>query len=129
GKRILINADLADRRFGRQLPTREAVNVDLSAIGTRRGSGERLEVLLQFVRIVGESLQILAADHDSACVIGRVNLDLRSLFSLHLDLLFLHLDFQRNLDLFRLPRRYLDVLDARCEAAVSDRAALSPRWQ
>ena len=85
--------------------------------------------MLQFVRIVGESLQILAADHDSACVIGRVNLDLRSLFSLHLDLLFLHLDFQRNIELFRLPRRYLDVLDERCEAAGSDRDAISTRRQ
>ena len=44
GKRILVDANFADGRFGRQFTASKSVNVDLAAVGSRRRSGKRLEL-------------------------------------------------------------------------------------
>ena len=42
-ERILVDADFANRGFRRKLPAGKTVNVNLTAIGPGRGSGERLQ--------------------------------------------------------------------------------------
>ena len=58
-KRILIDANLTNRRFRRQLPGRKSINVHLAAIGARRRPGQRLQLRRQFIRIVRERFQVL----------------------------------------------------------------------
>ena len=58
GKGILVDANFADGGFGGKLPAREAVDIDLPAIGACGGAGKRLQVGLQVVRIVGKRVQI-----------------------------------------------------------------------
>src|SRR4029077_10222368 len=53
GKWILINPDLADGRLGRQLAGGESINVHLATVGSSGGPGERFEIGLQLIRIVG----------------------------------------------------------------------------
>src|SRR5713226_8624569 len=43
GKRILIDADFADGGFGRKCSGRKAVDVNLAAVGARRGASEGLQ--------------------------------------------------------------------------------------
>jgi hypothetical protein len=50
---IRVDADLADRRFRRQIPSRKPVDEDLSAARPGRRPGQRLQLQRQFVGIVG----------------------------------------------------------------------------
>ena len=43
GEWILIDADLTDGRFRRELPASKSVNVNLPAVGPGRGAGQGLE--------------------------------------------------------------------------------------
>src|SRR5689334_19334923 len=74
-ERILIHADLADRVLWRQLSVGEAVDINLSAVWTGRRSGKRLEIRRQFVRIIGESIKVLALDHRCAGIVRGTDLN------------------------------------------------------
>src|SRR5712691_1487685 len=52
GKRILIDANLADRSFGGKVSSRESVNVNLAAIWAGGRPGKSLKFGLQLIRIV-----------------------------------------------------------------------------
>ena len=69
GKRILIDTNFANGSFRRQLPGREAVNVNLAAIRARGWPGERLQFRLLVVRVIGESVEILALQGDGVRVV------------------------------------------------------------
>ena len=69
GKWILVDADFADRRLRRNLAAGESVDINLSAVGARRRTGQRLQFALQFVGIVGERVQVLALDDDGVGVV------------------------------------------------------------
>src|SRR5579884_1231867 len=73
-ERILIDANLADRRLGRNLPAGESIDVDLPAIGADRRTGERLQIRGEIVRVIGQRVEILALQHDLAriAVVGNV---------------------------------------------------------
>ena len=60
GKRILVDADFANRRLGRKLARGETVDIHLSAVRSGGGSGQSLQIGLQFVGIIGQSFQFLA---------------------------------------------------------------------
>ena len=68
GKRILIDANLADRRLGRQLPAGESVDVNLPAVRARRGAGQRGQFVRQLVGIVGQGIEVAAFEHDGVRV-------------------------------------------------------------
>ena len=72
GKRILIDADLADGRFRRKLAAGESVDVDLAAVGPRRRPGQGLQIGLQFVGIIGKRFEVFALDDDGAGVAGGI---------------------------------------------------------
>ena len=67
-KRILIDTDFAYRRLGRKLSAGEAVNVNLPAVWPRRRPGKRLQLRLEFVGIVGQSLKVFTLDDQRAGV-------------------------------------------------------------
>ena len=96
GKRILIDTNLADRRLGRQVAAGKAVDVNLAAAVSRRGTGQRGQFVLHLVRIVGERVQILAAQHHGIAVVCRLRIQLPRVRS-HLHLLLLRGDGQRNI--------------------------------
>lgn len=74
-ERILIDADLADGVLGGDLAAAESIDEDGASIRTGGGSGERLEVGGEVVRIVGERLQVLSPQDDGAGVGGSVSGD------------------------------------------------------
>src|SRR5271157_1460551 len=90
-KRILIDADLANRRLRRKLAAGESVDVDLAAVGPGRRSGQRLQVLLQLIGIVRERFKVLAGENDGTGIASGVDVDLRCFF-LDVDLFFLNTD-------------------------------------
>ena len=93
-ERILVDADLADRLFRRKLAAAESVDEDGAAVGAGRRPGQRLQVGGQIVGIVGERVQIGAAQHQRAGVVRRVDGDARRGVVLHGDLLLGGRDFQ-----------------------------------
>src|SRR6202034_1012908 len=94
-KRILVNADFANRGLGRKLAGGETVDIHLAAVRSRRGAGQGLQVGQQFVGIVGQSFEFLAGNGDGAGVAGGIHVDGGSgVGDLHL--LRLHLDGERN---------------------------------
>src|SRR5215469_10954369 len=105
-KRILVDANLANCRLRRQLPAGKSVNVNLPAIGPGRRTRQRLQLRLQFVGIVGERLQVLAFDHERARVRRRPHREFRPpLLPVHLDLFFLRLYLEGQVQIQRAPRR------------------------
>ena len=89
GERILVDANLADRRLRRKLARGESVDVDLAAVRPGGRPGQRLQVRLQFVRIVGQRVEIFTRKHDRARIVRRDDVDGRRL-SLTLDFFLLH---------------------------------------
>src|SRR5260370_29289791 len=53
GERVLIDAHFANRFLGREPPAGEAVDVNLSAVGTGAGARQGLQIGSQIVWIVG----------------------------------------------------------------------------
>ena len=90
-ERILIDANLADGRLGRQLATGKAVDVDLAAVGTGRGAGQRRELGGEFVRVVRERIEVRALNHRCAGIAVGVDAELRRVGG-HLNHLVLGLD-------------------------------------
>src|SRR5258708_21199861 len=93
GKRVLVDANFADGRLGRQLSAGEAVNVNLSAVRSRGRARERLQFRLQFVRIVRERVQVFAADNHAAGIAVGIYADLGGI-ALNVNLLLLHRNFK-----------------------------------
>ena len=58
GKRVLVDANLADGFLGRQLAAAEPIDVDLAAVGAGAGTGQGLERIGQVVGIVRQRFQI-----------------------------------------------------------------------
>src|ERR1700734_1007441 len=77
-KWILVDANLADRGFGRKLPSGETVDVKLASVGTCGRTSEGFQISLQFVGVIRQSIQFFAGDSDGACVVRRVYVHRRS---------------------------------------------------
>ncbi len=82
-KRILIDADLADRRLGRQLPASKAVDINLSAVRSSRGAGQSRQLVLQFVRIVGKGFEVFVLQNNRGGVGPGLGANGRSAFVGH----------------------------------------------
>ena len=94
-ERIRVDANLANRRLGRQRASRKTIDVDLAAVGTGGRAGQGLQVVLEFVRIVGEHIQILALDDERARILVRGHFDAGSII---VDRHLLHLGSHAQLD-------------------------------
>ena len=57
GEGILVDAHFEDGGLGRNLAALESVDVDLAAVGSCGGAGECLQLILEFVGIVGERVE------------------------------------------------------------------------
>ena len=66
GEGILIDADLADGGFGRELAPAESINIDFAAVGSGRGPGECLKFILQLTGVIGKGVEVVAFDDDCA---------------------------------------------------------------
>ena len=76
GEGVGVDADFANGLLGREGAAAETVDVDLIPSGTGGRAGEGLEVGLQIVGVVGESVEILAGEGGGTGVVGRVHADL-----------------------------------------------------
>ncbi len=74
-ERVLVDANFADRILGREFAAAESVDENRATAGAGRWTGERLKVSRQIVRIVGESLQIVAAQDERSRVVGGIDGD------------------------------------------------------
>ena len=101
GKGILVNADFANGSLRRELSARKTVNIDLTAVGPGGRAGQRLQVLLQFVRIVGKSVEVLSGKHDGAGIALWSHVD-ASRIAADLDLFFLHKNLHGDVQALRL---------------------------
>ena len=75
-KGVLIDADCQDGGLGGQLTAGEAIDINLAAVRTHRGTCERRQFAGQLVRIVGKCIQRITADHRGALVTIRVYVEL-----------------------------------------------------
>ena len=107
---VLIDADLADGGFGRQLSARESIHVELRA-GLGIGAGDGLQLGLQFVGIVGQGAKIVALHDDCAAVGAGAGVDGRVG---HDHLLLIGLDHQRKREPLDRPGGHADVLLEEC---------------
>ena len=76
-KWILIDANLADGRFRRQLSGSETVDVHLSAVRSSGRPGKSFEIGLQLIGIVGQRLEFFARNHDGAGIVGGIHVHCR----------------------------------------------------
>ena len=104
GKRVLIDTDLADGGFRRDLSAGKPVDIDLSPVWTSSRPGQSLQLALQFVGIVGKRIEIFTFEHNRICILIRTRIDRRRI-GLDLHLLLLHLDLHRDIHRLRLPGR------------------------
>ena len=102
-KRILVDANLAYRSFGRKLAGGEAIDVHLSAIGTSGRTSQGVQVLLQLIRIIGQGVEVLAGKHNSAGVACRIHID-RSVLIGDCDILLLDFFLDANIEALSLTR-------------------------
>ena len=108
GERVLIHADFEDVGFGRNLAAFKAVNINLAAVGPGGRTGECLQLVLQFGRVVGEHIDGTAFDDRGAGVLLGAEADGLRL-ALNLDLLFFDGDGERQIERFRLARGETDI--------------------
>ncbi len=94
---IAVDADLADGRFRWKLPGGKAVNVNLAAVRSGGGSGERVQFILQFVRIIGERVEVFAFEDETVGVAGGIDADGRRVL-IDDDLLLLDRDSERDVE-------------------------------
>ncbi len=55
--------------FGGKLSAGKAVNVNLPSVGAGRRTGKRVQLILQFIGIIRQRVQILALDHDRTGIV------------------------------------------------------------
>ena len=69
-KRVLIDPDFADGALGRQhgVAGRKAIDEDLGAGRACRRSGQRRQIRLQVVGIIGEGIKGISGDHDAGSI-------------------------------------------------------------
>ena len=67
-KGIGVDAHFPNRRLVGQVAAGEAIDINLSAVGTRAGPGHRLQLLRQLVGIVRERREFLLAQHQRGAV-------------------------------------------------------------
>ena len=60
---IGIDADFANRGFGRETSTREAIDKELRSVGARRRAGKSVQLILQVIGIVGEHGEVFRFEH------------------------------------------------------------------
>jgi hypothetical protein len=109
GEGILVDANFADGGFGRKLSAGEAVDVDLAAVGTGRGTGESLEFVGELIGIVGERVEVCALDDDGAGVGVGAGADGGGVLGLDLDVLLLELNLERGIEIAHLAGGDRDV--------------------
>src|SRR5258708_5399697 len=68
-KRILVDANFANRSFGRERATGEAVNIYLASVGSGRRASQRLQVRLQFIGVIGERFEVFSPKDDHTVII------------------------------------------------------------
>src|SRR5580692_4165735 len=73
GERILIDADLANRRLGRKLASGKAVDINLAAVGSCCWACQRLQLVEHLVGIVRQRIQVRSGDDGRACVLVRIH--------------------------------------------------------
>jgi hypothetical protein len=71
-ERILIDANFTDGLLGRQLPAAESIDEDGSAIGTGGGTGKRLQIRREIIRIVRQGIEVGSAQHQGARITRRI---------------------------------------------------------
>ena len=101
GKWILIDADFANGGLWRQGSVGEAIDINLSSVWPHGGSGKREQILLQFVRIVGERFEVRALENRGAGIVRRIDIDGCGV-ALDGDLLLFDRDAERDIELLRL---------------------------
>ena len=74
GKGILVDANLADGRLGRERAASEAVDVNLAAVRSGCRPSQRRQFVRQLIRIVRQRVQVLAFKNDGAGVAARLRL-------------------------------------------------------
>ena len=75
-KRILVDANLTNRRLRRQLPARESVHVDLPAVRSRGWSRQRRQFARQLIRIIRQRIQVLPRQYRRTLVRVRIHTQL-----------------------------------------------------
>ena len=102
GKRILVDANLTDGGFGRQLAAGESVDVNLAAVGSGRWAGQGRQFVGELVGIVGERIEIATLEHEGAGIGAGLGADRRRSFVGDDHLLLGLLDSHLDVDVFRL---------------------------
>ena len=110
GEGILVDADFKDRGFGRNLATREPIDVNLAAVGTRGRAGQRLQFVLEFGGIVGECVKSAALQDRGAGRLIGIDAD-PVILPGDRNLLLLDGDGQRQIQLLHLAGGDGNVLD------------------
>src|SRR5690349_9446705 len=82
-ERILIDSDLANRVLGREFAAAESIYVQGTAVRSRSGTGEGLEIGCQIVGIVRKRVQIGAAQDNCTRVRCGLGTDAGSAAVLH----------------------------------------------
>jgi hypothetical protein len=95
---VLVDADLSDRFFGRQVAAAESVNEDLAAVGPCGGPGQGLKGIGEIVRIIRQRSEVVAFQHQGGGVVIGLDADAGACVGGNGHLLFLgghpHLDRQ-----------------------------------
>ena len=125
-KGILVDADFANRRLGGKLTGGKSVDIHLSAVRTRRRPGQRLQIGLKLIRIVGQCLELLAGDRDRAGVVRGVYIDGRCGIG-NLNFLLLHFNGQSYVQPQRLIADHHVVVFIKRESLSSDGQGVVPR--
>ncbi len=68
GERILVDSDFAYGLLGRQASAGEAIDENLSAVGTGSGTGKGLQVHSQIVAVIGKRFEFRLLQHQRAAL-------------------------------------------------------------
>ena len=80
GKWILVDANFADRVFGRQFASAETINIDRPSTRPGGRAGQRSQVVSQFVGVVCQCIQVCTAHHQGTGIVFRSQCDARCFF-------------------------------------------------
>ncbi len=110
---ILIDANLTNRRLGRNLAAGETIDVNLAAVGADRRTGKSLQVGGQIVRIVGQGIEVFALQYDlrGIAVIGNVERARGPALIGYVQVLLLDQDGKCNIGFLRLTCSNSDTFD------------------
>src|SRR5271154_634722 len=126
-KRILIDADLANRRLRRKLPSLETININLTPVRSGSRSSQRLQLILQLVRVIRQRIEVASVQHNRAPVLIRIHTD-AIVPVRYANVLLLHSNGNGNIQLTRLSRRNRNIRLRQTSKPVHiDRQSVDPR--